>query len=68
MMAAIIVPDQSPILGDAIAYREAGKSLWANGQLNALYFMPLYPALVAISDRDGPNCSLISLCRPRWSG
>ena len=55
MMAAIIVPDQSPILGDAIAYREAGKSLWANGQLNALYFMPLYPALVAILGPGWPQ-------------
>src|SRR5262249_56165751 len=48
VFAAAIVPDQSEMLGDAVAYREAGKSLWATGQLNALYFMPLYPALVAV--------------------
>ena len=48
VFAAAIVPDQSVMLGDAVAYREVGKSLWATGQMNALYFMPLYPALVAV--------------------
>ena len=48
VFAAVIVPDQSVMLGDAVAYREVGKSLWATGQMNALYFMPLYPALVAV--------------------
>ena len=48
VFAAVIVPDQSLMLGDAVAYREVGKSLWATGQMNALYFMPLYPALVAV--------------------
>jgi len=48
VFAAAIVPDQSVKLGDAVAYLEVGKSLWARGQMNALYFMPLYPALVAV--------------------
>ena len=48
VFAAAIVPDQSVMLGDPVAYREVGKSLWATGQMNALYFMPLYPALVAV--------------------
>jgi 4-amino-4-deoxy-L-arabinose transferase-like glycosyltransferase len=55
VFAAAIVPDQSEMLGDAVAYREAGKSLWATGQLNALYFMPLYPALVAVVGPGWPQ-------------
>ena len=31
VLAAAIVPDQSVLLGDAVAYREVGKSLWATG-------------------------------------
>ena len=53
--AAAIVPDQSAVLGDAVVYREVGKSLWANGQMNALYFMPLYPALVAVVGPGWPQ-------------
>ena len=55
VLAAVIVPDQSVMLGDAIAYREVGKSLWATGQMNALYFMPLYPALVAVVGPGWPQ-------------
>jgi Gpi18-like mannosyltransferase len=55
VLAAVIVPDQSVMLGDAVAYREVGKSLWATGQLNALYFMPLYPALVAVLGPGWPQ-------------
>ena len=47
--AALIVPDQSATLGDAIAYREAGHSLWATGHLGTPFYMPLYPALVAVT-------------------
>jgi hypothetical protein len=47
--AALVLPDQSAILGDAIAYREAGKSLWATGQLGTPFQMPLCPALVAVT-------------------
>jgi hypothetical protein len=47
--AALIVPDQSANLPDAIFYREAGKLLWATGQLGNPYWMPLYPALVAVT-------------------
>ncbi len=46
--AAYFVPDQSAILGDAIAYREAGHSLWTTGWLGTPYHMPLYPMLVAV--------------------
>ena len=55
VFAAVIVPDQSVMLGDAVAYREVGKSLWATGQMNALYFMPLYPALVAVFGPGWPQ-------------
>ena len=55
VFAAAIVPDQSVMLGDAVAYREVGKSLWATGQMNALYFMPLYPALVAVFGPGWPQ-------------
>ena len=55
VLAAAIVPDQSVLLGDAVAYREVGKSLWATGQMNALYFMPLYPALVAVFGPGWPQ-------------
>ena len=46
--AACFVPDQSAILGDAVAYREAGHSLWTTGRLGTAYQMPLYPMLVAV--------------------
>jgi hypothetical protein len=49
IVAALILPDQSATLGDAIAYREAGQSLGATGQLGTPYHMPLYPALVAVA-------------------
>jgi 4-amino-4-deoxy-L-arabinose transferase-like glycosyltransferase len=49
IVAALVVPDQSGTLGDVIAYREAGKSLWATGQLGSPFHMPLYPALVAVT-------------------
>ena len=55
VFAAVIVPDQSVMLADAVAYREVGKSLWATGQLNGLYFMPLYPALVAVAGPGWPQ-------------
>ena len=55
VFAAVIVPDQSVMLGDAVAYREVGKSLWTTGQLNGLYFMPLYPALVAVAGPGWPQ-------------
>jgi len=55
VFAAVIGPDQSVTLGDAVAYRDVGKSLWATGQLNGLYFMPLYPALVAVVGPGWPQ-------------
>jgi 4-amino-4-deoxy-L-arabinose transferase-like glycosyltransferase len=49
IIAALVVPDQSDALGDAIAYRASGKSLWATGQIGTPFHMPLYPALVAVT-------------------
>jgi len=49
VIAALVVPDQSATLGDAVAYREAGHSLWATGHLGTPFYMPLYPALVAVT-------------------
>ncbi len=49
IVIALILPDQSAVLGDAIAYREAGHSLWAIGQMGTPYHMPLYPALIAVT-------------------
>jgi len=47
--AAIIVPDQSATLGDTIAYRTAGQSLWVTGHMDTPFYMPLYPAFVAVT-------------------
>ena len=49
IVAALVIPDQSATLGDVIAYREAGRSLWTTGHLGTPFHMPLYPALVAVT-------------------
>ena len=41
IVAALVLPDQSAILGDAIAYREVGQSLWTTGQLGSPYYLSL---------------------------
>jgi 4-amino-4-deoxy-L-arabinose transferase-like glycosyltransferase len=48
VVTAIILPDQSATLPDAVAHRDAGTSLWATGQLGTPFHMPLYPALVGV--------------------
>jgi hypothetical protein len=53
--AAIVMPDQSAILGDSIAYRAAGHSLWITGQLGTPYHMPLYPAFIAVFGPGWPQ-------------
>ena len=47
--AAIIIPDQSHALVDAVAYRESAAQLFKTGQLSNLFQMPLYPLLIAIT-------------------
>lgn len=49
LAAAIVLPDQSAVLADSVAYREAGHLLWTTGQLGSPFHMPLYPALVAVT-------------------
>jgi hypothetical protein len=48
VVAALVLPDQSAVLADSVAYREAGHLLWTTGQLGSPFHMPLYPALVAV--------------------
>ncbi len=45
--AALIFPDQSASLPDALAYRSAANNLLETGRLQMPYWMPLYPLLVA---------------------
>jgi 4-amino-4-deoxy-L-arabinose transferase-like glycosyltransferase len=47
VVAGAVLPDQSAILGDAIAYRQAGQAFWETGQLGTPYYMPLYPVTIA---------------------
>lgn len=46
--AAIVIPDQSHALVDAIAYRDSATLLLKNWQMGNLYQMPLYPLLIAV--------------------
>ena len=46
--AAVVLPDQSSALVDALAYRELAARLWSDGQIGGYYQMPLYPLLIAI--------------------
>src|SRR6185436_18790020 len=41
--AAVVLPDQSSALVDALAYRELAVRLWSDGQIAGYYQMPLYP-------------------------
>ena len=41
MTAAVVLPDQSSALVDALAYRELAARLWSDGQIAGLYQMPL---------------------------
>ena len=49
VIAAVIIPDQSHTLVDAIAYRDSATQLLKNWQIVNLYQMPLYPLLIAIT-------------------
>jgi hypothetical protein len=46
--AAVVLPDQSSALTDALAYRELAARLWSDGQIGGCCQMPLYPLLIAI--------------------
>jgi hypothetical protein len=48
--AAVVLPDQSNALVDALAYRELAARLWSDGGIAGYYQMPLYPLLIAIVD------------------
>jgi 4-amino-4-deoxy-L-arabinose transferase-like glycosyltransferase len=50
--AAIVLPDQSHALVDAIAYRDSAAQLLKDWHLVNLFQMPLYPLLIAIT---GPS-------------
>lgn len=47
--AASIVPDQSQILVDAIAFRDSAAALMQSGHIRDSFQMPLYPLLIAIA-------------------
>jgi hypothetical protein len=49
LAAAFALPDQTAQFGDAITYRNLGHALWATGRFDTFYFMPLYPALLALT-------------------
>ena len=46
--AAIVLPDQSHALVDAIAYRDSAAQLLKSWHMVNLFQMPLYPFLIAI--------------------
>ena len=50
--AAIVLPDQSHALVDAIAYRDSAAQLLKSWHMVNLFQMPLYPLLIAIT---GPS-------------
>ena len=47
--AAIVLPDQSHALVDAIAYRDSAAQLLKSWHIANLFQMPLYPFLIAIT-------------------
>lgn len=47
--AAAIIPDQSQILVDALAFRDSAAALMQSGHIRDSFQMPLYPLLIAIA-------------------
>ncbi len=47
--AAMILPDQSANLGDALMFRKAAESLAATGLVSDQYRMPVYPLLILLT-------------------
>jgi thiazole synthase ThiGH ThiG subunit len=63
LVAAVMLPDQTAKLPDAQEYRNAASQLLHGGFIVYHYFMPLYRALIALTDRAGAN-SLPTFCCP----
>ena len=60
--AAILIPDQSSLLTDAISYRDTATELLWHWHITNPYEMPLYPILIAIFGHGiGQLCADISL-------
>ena len=55
LAAALILPDQSAALVDAVGYREAALDLWSTLSFKSLYIMPLYPAMIALTGSGWPQ-------------
>jgi 4-amino-4-deoxy-L-arabinose transferase-like glycosyltransferase len=49
LIAAFVLPDQSALLSDAVAYRTAGAQIATHWHMTNAYQMPLYPLLIAIA-------------------
>ena len=49
VIAAIVIPDQSSLLTDAIDYRASAAQILKHWQMTNLYQMPLYPLLIAVT-------------------
>ena len=49
VIAAIVIPDQSHLLVDAITYRASAVELFQHGHMASAFEMPLYPLLIAIT-------------------
>ena len=58
LIAANLIPDQSPLLHDVLDYRGSAEHFLKTGLMVNLYQMPLYPLLIAIT---GPGVG--QLCR-----
>ena len=58
LVAAIVIPDQTATLPDAIVYRELGRDFWSTFQISRPYYMPLYPMLVGLT---GPGWGELSI-------
>jgi hypothetical protein len=48
LIAATLMPDQTPHVPDSLTYRALGHQLWQGNVFGTPYFMPLYPALVGV--------------------
>jgi len=55
VLAAVVLPDQSALLPDAISYREAAAHLAAHWRIDNPFEMPLYPLLIAITGPGYPQ-------------
>ena len=51
IIAGLVMPDQSALLVDSIAYRESARQLLAHWRVEDPFQMPLYPLLIAFTGR-----------------